>query len=108
MTRSNKDLVQATFLNDLRKQRMSVVVYLVTGVGQAGKIDSFDQHAVLLRHGDSVQLIYKHMISSIMPGTKPLPALASSPVQRTVKRPDANSVPVVTRKVSRRTIVRDE
>lgn len=46
MTRSKIDTVQATYLNDLRKQRMSVVVYLVTGVGQAGKIESFDQHAV--------------------------------------------------------------
>ncbi|MEC4722850.1 RNA chaperone Hfq [Noviherbaspirillum sp. CPCC 100848] len=80
----------------------------MTGVGQSGKIESFDQHAVLLRHGDSVQLIYKHMISSIMPGTKPQTAQASNPAKRTVKRPDANSGPVVTRKVPRRTIVRDE
>lgn len=108
MTRSNSDTVQATYLTDLRKQRMSVVVYLITGVGQAGKIESFDQHTVLLRHGDSIQMLYKHMITSIMPATKPLPALASPPVKRTVSRSEVKSVPVVTRKVSRRTIVRDE
>ncbi|WP_228536344.1 RNA chaperone Hfq [Noviherbaspirillum malthae] len=100
--------MQTTYSNDLRKQRMSVMVYLMSGVKQAGKIESFDQHALLLRHGDSVQLIYKHTIASLMPAPKALPALAAPPSKRIINRSDSAAVPVITRKVSRRTIIRGE
>lgn len=71
------DVLQTTYLNDLRKQHISVVVYLVSGVSHAGKIDSFDQHTILLRHGDSVQLIYKYTIASIKTAPKTLSASTS-------------------------------
>jgi host factor-I protein len=108
MARNKGDTVQGQYLNTLRRQRMTVMVYLVSGMRQVGMIESFDQHAVLLRHGASMQFIYKHMIASIMPAAKALPAPSSSPATRTVSRPQASSVPGFTLKVARRTIIRDE
>ena len=48
MVSGKKDTVQDPYLNDLRKRRISVVIYLVNGVRQTGTIESFDQNAVLL------------------------------------------------------------
>ncbi|KRB74241.1 RNA chaperone Hfq [Noviherbaspirillum sp. Root189] len=108
MARNKSDTVQGQYLNDLRRQRMTVMVYLVSGMKQVGMIESFDQHAVLLRHGASMQFIYKHMIASIMPAAKALPALSSPSVKRGVSRPEHSSAPVFTRKVLRRTVIREE
>jgi len=105
MTRSKIDSIQATYLNDLRKQRLTVMVYLVNGMKQIGMIESFDQHAVLLRQGTSTQLIYMHMIASIVPAAKAQAIPASIPVKPTVVRSEPKLVPVVTRKSPRRTIV---
>lgn len=107
MTRSKIDTVQATYLNDLRKQRMTVTAYLVNGMKQTGMIESFDQHAVLLRQGTSTQLLYKHMVASIMPAAKAHPISASTPMKPAVMRTEPKQVPVVTRKAPRRTIVRE-
>lgn len=87
---------------------MTVMVYLVSGMEQVGMIASFDQHAMLLRHGASMQLIYKHMIASILPAAKALPALSSSLATQTVSRPQSGSVRALTPKVACRTIIRQE
>jgi len=108
MSRTNNDGLQATYLNDLRKQRMTVLVYLVNGMKQTGWIESFDQHSLLMRQGTSKQLLYKHMIASVVPAPKALPAQLTRPAQRPASRSEPNAAPVIVRKVSRRTIVRDE
>jgi host factor-I protein len=107
MTRSKIDSIQATYLNDLRKQRMTVMVYLVNGMKHIGMIESFDQHAVLLRQGTNTQFLYKHMVASIMPTAKAQPMSAYTPVKHPVIRSESKQVPVVTRKAPRRTIVRE-
>jgi host factor-I protein len=107
MARTNNDALQATYLNDLRKQRMTVTMYLVNGMKQMGMIESFDQHAVLLRQGTSTQLIYKHMVASVMPAAKAQQVSVSIPVKPAVMRSEPKQVPVVTRKAPRRTIVRE-
>jgi len=109
MARTNNDALQATYLNDLRKQRMTVMVYLVNGMKQTGLLESFDQHAVLLRQGTATQLLYKHMVASIVPTAKAQQIAISPPARRVVmNRSEPNPAPVVIRKVARRTIVRDE
>lgn len=60
--------VQDVFLNSVRKEKMSVTVFLVNGVKLQGIITWFDNFSVLLRRDSHVQLIYKHAISTIMPG----------------------------------------
>lgn len=60
--------VQDVFLNKVRKEKMSVTVFLVNGVKLQGVITWFDNFSMLLRRDTHVQLIYKHAISTIMPG----------------------------------------
>jgi host factor-I protein len=108
MSRTSNDALHATYLNDLRKQRMTVMVYLVNGMKQIGLIKSFDQHSLLMRQMTSVQLLYKQMIASVIPAPKALGAQPTRSAQRPAARSEPNAVPVIVRKVSRRTIVRDE
>lgn len=59
--------LQDPFLNALRKDKVPVSIYLVNGIKLQGQIDSFDQFVVLLRNSVS-QMVYKHAISTIVPG----------------------------------------
>ena len=60
--------LQDTFLNHLRRNKVLVTVFLVNGVKLQGMVSWFDQYSVLLRRGANVQLVYKHAVSTIMPG----------------------------------------
>ena len=60
--------VQDVFLNKIRKEKMTVTVFLVNGVKLQGVVTWFDNFSVLLRRDSHVQLVYKHAISTIMPG----------------------------------------
>lgn len=60
--------VQSDFLNDIRKNKVSVTVFLVNGVKLQGIITWFDNFSLLLRRDGHTQLIYKHAVSTIMPG----------------------------------------
>jgi len=62
--------IQDPYLNALRKERISVSIYLVNGVKLQGRIDSFDQFVVLLR-SSVTQIVYKHAISTIVPASEP-------------------------------------
>lgn len=57
--------VQDGFLNNLRKDRVNVTIYLMGGVKLTGKIRSFDKFSVVLESGNLEQLIFKHAISTI-------------------------------------------
>lgn len=61
--------IQDDFLNNLRKNKVSVTVFLVNGVKLQGLITWFDSFSLLLRRDGHTQLIYKHAISTIMPGS---------------------------------------
>ncbi len=58
--------LQDPFLNQLRKEHISVSVYLVNGIKLQGQIESFDQYVVLLKN-TVTQMVYKHAISTIVP-----------------------------------------
>lgn len=60
--------LQDVFLNKVRKEKMTVTVFLVNGVKLQGIITWFDNFSMLLRREGHVQLVYKHAISTIMPG----------------------------------------
>ena len=55
------------FLNAVRKQKISLTIFLVNGVKLTGIVTSFDNFCVLLRRDGHSQLVYKHAISTIMP-----------------------------------------
>lgn len=61
--------VQDDFLNDIKKNKVSVTVFLINGVKLQGIITWFDSFSLLLRRDGHTQLIYKHAISTIMPST---------------------------------------
>ena len=58
--------LQDPFLNILRKERIPVSIYLVSGIKLQGQIESFDQFVILLRNAVS-QMVYKHAIYTVVP-----------------------------------------
>ena len=64
---STQSNLQDTFLNSVRKSKNPVTLFLVNGVKLQGVITWFDNFSVLLRREGTVQLVYKHAISTIMP-----------------------------------------
>ncbi len=62
-----KQNLQDTFLNYLRKNKTPTTVFLVNGVKLQGIVTWFDNFSVLLRREAHSQLIYKHAISTVMP-----------------------------------------
>ncbi|WP_158379532.1 RNA chaperone Hfq [Candidatus Williamhamiltonella defendens] len=65
--------LQDPFLNALRKQKISVSIYLINGIKLQGEIESFDQFVILLKSTSSslkntiCQVIYKHAVSTVVP-----------------------------------------
>ncbi len=62
--------LQDIFLNQMRKEKIPVTMYLVNGARLTGTIKGFDNFVILLKQ-DNQQLVYKHAISTIIP-EKPL------------------------------------
>ena len=58
--------LQDPFLNILRKERIPVSIYLVSGIKLQGQIESFDQFVIVLKNAVS-QMVYKHAISTVVP-----------------------------------------
>lgn len=64
---TNKDRkLQDLFLNQLRKEKVPVVIYLVNGTRLKGVIKGFDNFVIALKQ-NTTQLLYKHAISTISP-----------------------------------------
>ncbi len=66
MSEKNQN-VQEVFLNNVRKNKAPVTVFLINGVKLQGIITWFDNYSVLLRRDAHSQLVFKHAISTIMP-----------------------------------------
>lgn len=64
---SKNQNLQDTFLNTLRKEHTPVSIFLVNGIKLQGRIDSFDQYVIMLKN-TMVQMVYKHAVSTIVPG----------------------------------------
>ena len=63
---SKGQTLQEPYLNALRRERVSVSIYLVNGIKLQGQIESFDQFVILLKNSVS-QMVYKHAISTVVP-----------------------------------------
>ena len=64
---SSQSILQDNFLNSVRKTKNPVTLFLIDGVKLQGVITWFDSFSVLLRREGTVQLVYKHAISTVMP-----------------------------------------
>jgi host factor-I protein len=59
--------LQDVFLNQVRKDKITVVVYLTNGFQLKGLVRGFDNFIVILEAEGKQQMIYKHAISTIIP-----------------------------------------
>jgi host factor-I protein len=66
MSTTKSQSLQDNYLNQLRKDKMPVIVYLTNGVRLKGTIKGFDTFVILLKDA-SQQLVYKHAVSTIVP-----------------------------------------
>ena len=60
--------IQDSFLNTARKERLSITIYLLSGVKLTGRIRSFDKYSVVLEANGQEQLIFKHATSTVVMG----------------------------------------
>ena len=59
--------IQEVFLNNARKNRSPIIVYLISGFQMRGIVKSFDNFVILLESDGKENMIYKHAISTISP-----------------------------------------
>jgi host factor-I protein len=58
--------IQEAFLNNARKDKTFLTIYLMSGVKLSGRIKSFDKYSVILESNSQEQLIFKHAISTVV------------------------------------------
>lgn len=59
--------LQDSFLNQVRKENVPVIIYLVNGFQLRGSVRGFDNFTVIIENDGKQQLVYKHAISTITP-----------------------------------------
>jgi host factor-I protein len=58
--------IQDSFLNNARKEKGVITIYLLSGVKLSGRIKSFDKYSLVLETSNQEQLIFKHAISTVV------------------------------------------
>jgi len=58
--------IQEAFLNNARREKTFLTIYLMSGVKLSGRIRSFDKYSVILESNNQEQLIFKHAISTVV------------------------------------------
>ena len=59
--------LQDAFLNQARRERMPVTLFLMNGFQLRGIIRGFDPFVVMVESDGKQQMIYKHAISTVAP-----------------------------------------
>ncbi|HEY6010278.1 MAG TPA: RNA chaperone Hfq [Nitrospirota bacterium] len=72
--------LQDLFLNQMRKEKIPVTMYLVNGARLTGTIKGFDNFVILMKQ-ENQQLVYKHAISTIIP-ERPVELLESMDLKK--------------------------
>ena len=79
--------IQDSFLNNARKDKGIVTIYLLSGVKLSGRIRSFDKYSLVMETNNQEQLIFKHAISTVVTmrsshsygsGPSPIPVASSA------------------------------
>lgn len=79
MNKSTLNL-QDVFLNQCRKDKVMVTIYLTNGFQFKGLIKGFDNYIVILDAEGKQQLVFKHAISTVIP-FKPVHFMTSEEVE---------------------------
>lgn len=66
--------LQDVFLNQARREKLAVTIFLTNGFQFKGTVKGFDAYVVILDSEGKQQLVYKHAISTIIP-VKPISIL---------------------------------
>ena len=78
---NNKNMnLQDVFLNQARKDRIGVTIFLTNGFQFKGIVKGFDSYIVILECDGKQNLVYKHAISTIIP-IRPVSILESDSVE---------------------------
>lgn len=59
--------LQDYFLNQARKEKIPMTVFLMNGVQMKGLIRGFDNFIVIIESDGKQQMVYKHAISTVIP-----------------------------------------
>jgi len=59
--------LQDIFLNNARKDRVQLTIFLMNGFQMKGYVRGFDSFTIVLDSDGKQQLVYKHAISTIIP-----------------------------------------
>ena len=73
--------IQDSFLNNARKDKVLLTIYLMSGVKLSGRIKSFDKYSLVLETSNQEQLIFKHAVSTVV--TQKMPHYAAPPAPST-------------------------
>ena len=68
--------LQEPFLNALRKEKIPVSIFLVSGIKLQGQIESFDQFVILQKNGVN-QMNYKSAITTVVPSRAPTQSISN-------------------------------
>ncbi|MCK4258326.1 MAG: RNA chaperone Hfq [Halanaerobiales bacterium] len=77
----NQFNLQDSFLNQVRRDNISVTIFLVNGFQLKGLVRGFDNFTIILDSDGKQQMVYKHAISTIIPVVK-VESLFSRPENR--------------------------
>ena len=75
--------LQDLFLNQVRKEHVSVSVYLTNGFQHRGLVKGFDNYAIMMENDGKQFLVYKHAVATITP-SKPIKTMlgtAEEPIE---------------------------
>ncbi|RMG56444.1 MAG: RNA chaperone Hfq [Acidobacteria bacterium] len=82
--------VQDSFLNHIRREHVTVTLYLMNGIKLIGRIKSFDKFCVLLDAGQQDMLIFKHAISTVSVPRSSIEARKSEAIAASREKAKAN------------------
>lgn len=77
--RHEGESVQDSFLQSVVKKGDKLTIFLVNGVKLSGQITQYDTHTIILTRDNQSQLVYKHAVSTILPGS-PLPMFSKDDI----------------------------
>lgn len=62
-----KNNIQDYLLNQARKDKQNITIYLSNGVPLKGKVLSFDNYTIIIENDNKQSMIYKHAITTVIP-----------------------------------------
>jgi host factor-I protein len=86
--------IQDSFLNNARKDKVVLTIYLMSGVKLSGRIKSFDKYSLVLETNNQEQLIFKHAVSTVVTQKSHSYSAVAQPVATSASSAASPSTPV--------------